>query len=420
MGKVKITTLKNGLRVITDTIDSMHSVALGVWVGVGTRNEDPRDNGVAHMVEHMLFKGTPKRSASQIAEEVENVGGDINAYTSRELTSYHVHLLKEDVRLGVDIIADMYLNSLLSEGEIDRERDVIIQEIGMCNDTPDDLIFDIYFETAYPGQPIGLPILGRVENIETVKRSQLQAYIKRWYTPENTVISAAGAIDHAEFVKLVEEYFSDFKAAPTEDAPLAIYKGGDLRLDKDLEQSHLVLGFQSFSRLDPDYYTAQALSTLFGGGMSSRLFQEIREKRGLVYTIMSFNAAYQDDGQFGVYAGTGPEKLKDIVPVICDEILKLGQDVSEAELARAKSQMKANILMGRESMMSRADYQAKHLIFRKEALDAQQMIAGIEAVDLDSIRRVCSRIFTTKPTVAALGPLKKLEAYDRIEERLAA
>lgn len=420
MSAIEITTLKNGLRVITDTIGSMHSVALGVWVGVGTRNEDPSDNGVAHMVEHMLFKGTPKRSAQQIVEQVENVGGEINAYTSRELTSYHIHLLKQDVRLGLDIIADMYLNSLLPDKEVERERDVIIQEIGMCNDTPDDLIFDVYFETAYPGQPLGLPILGRVENIENMKKAQLQGYIKRWYTPENTVISAAGAVEHQEFVKLVEEYFSDFNAAPTEDAQLAIYKGGDLRLDKDLEQTHLVLGFQSFSRLDQDYYTAQALSTLFGGGMSSRLFQEVREKRGLVYTIMSFHAAYQDDGLFGVYAGTGPDKLKDIVPVICDEILRLGQDITEAELARAKSQMKANILMGRESMMSRADYQAKQLIFRKEALDADKMIAGIEAVDLAAIHRVCDRIFVTKPTVAALGPLKNLESYDKIEERLAA
>lgn len=420
MSGIRTTTLSNGLRIVTDSVESMYSTALGIWTGIGTRHEDPAENGIAHMVEHMLFKGTKTRNALQIVEEIETVGGSMNAYTSREVTSYHVHMLKDDVGLGLEILADMYLNSTLPEEEIERERQVIIQEIGMSNDTPDDLIFDHYFETAYPGQSMGAPILGRVYNIEAMTRPMLERYIHKFYTPANTVISAAGAIEHDDFVAQVEKLMDGMSPAKPETGKQAAYKGGEIRTQRDLEQAHIVLGFHGLNRLDPDYQAVQALSTLLGGGMSSRLFQEIREKRGLVYSIFSFHSGYQDDGQFGVYAGTGPDKLTEIIPVICDELLKVGTQAREDELARAKAQLKASLLMGRESMTTRADQQAKHMLFRNEAFDLDARIAAIEAVDLAAIARVSKRIFTSDLTLAALGPVKSLESFDSIKRRLSS
>ena len=418
MTSIQTTTLPNGLRVVTDHLEGMHSVALGIWVGVGTRHENMKHNGVAHMVEHMLFKGTKTRDALQIAQEIENVGGSFNAYTSREVTSYHVHLLAEDTALGLAVMSDMYLNSTLPPEEIERERDVILQEIGMCNDTPDDLVFDIFSETAYPGQALGAPILGRAENIEAMSQDHLRGYIEEFYHPANTVISAAGAVEHDAFVQQVEDAFASQSASSRSLHKPADYQGGEMRLTKDLEQSHFILGFQGLGRHDEDYYAAQALSTLLGSGMSSRLFQEVREKRGLVYSIFSYHSGFQDDGTFGIYAGTGPDKLAEIFPVICDEVLKVGGDISEDELYRAKAQLKAGLLMGRESMMTRADQQAKYLLFRDQKFDVEVLVDAIERVDCSAIVRVADRIFTSKPTLAALGPLENLEPFERIEKRL--
>jgi predicted Zn-dependent peptidase len=420
MSTINITTLDNGLRVITDSIESVQSVALGIWVGVGTRDENLTHNGVAHMVEHMLFKGTPSRSAAKIAEDIENVGGSMNAYTSREITSYHIHLLKNDAPLALEVLADMYRNSSFPDDEIEREREVILQEIGMCNDTPDDLIFDEYFEAAYPAQSFGAPILGRTDTVEAMSRSVMTDYVKRLYTAGRTVISAAGNIEHDVFVKQVESLFGGLDRDSAQENLPANYSGGEVRLAKDLEQSHFILGFQGLSRKEDDFCAAQALSTLLGSGMSSRLFQEVREKRGLVYSIFSFHSGYQDDGQFGIYAGTGPEKMDEIVPVICDEVLKVGGDVTDVELKRAKAQIKANLLMGRESMMSRADQHAKYMLFRDQGFDIENLVAQIDAVDLNGISRVAERIFTSTPTLAALGPLDKLESFDSVKGRLAA
>lgn len=420
MSIIKTTELDNGLQIITDHVDSVDTVALGIWVGVGTRNENRIHNGVAHMVEHMLFKGTDTRDAPQIAREIENVGGSMNAYTSRELTSYHVHLLKNDVGLGLDVLADMYKNSTFPEDEIEREREVILQEIGMCNDTPDDLIFDLHFETAYPHQAFGAPILGSTKTVSQMSKTTMLDYISRFYSAERTVISAAGNIDHDAFVEQVDGLFRRLSASSNVTPVGALYEGGEVRMQKDLEQSHLILGFQGLSRLDEDYYAAQALSTVLGSGMSSRLFQEVREKRGLVYSIFSFHSGFQDTGQFGIYAGTGPDKLDEIVPVICDEVLKVGSDVSENELSRAKTQLKSSLMMGRESMMTRADQQAKYMLFREKAFDLDALVSQIDAIDLDAIGRVAGKIFSSKPTLSALGPLEKLEGYEKVEGRLAA
>lgn len=417
----KITTLPNGLRVLTDYVSAVDSVALGIWADVGTRHENMADNGVAHMVEHMMFKGTPGRTALQIAEQIEDVGGQINAYTSREVTAYHIHLLKDDLLLAVDILGDIIQNSHMPEDEVERERDVILQEIGMTVDTPDDLVFDQYQETAYPGQALGAPILGRTDIIGNMQRQTLMDYVRRFYTPRRLVVAASGNVDHDSFVRAVESAMGALPADTQDNAAPASYRGGEHREEKALEQAHIVMGFRGLARADDDYYTAVALATALGGGMSSRLFQEIREKRGLVYSVFAFHSAYQDDGQFAIYAGTGPDRLPELMPVMCDEIAKVVSDLMTAEeLVRAKAQMRASLVMSRESMMTRANQNAKHLIHFGTEMNVQEKLARIDAVTLEDMRRVAQTIFASKPTLAALGPLSQLEDYDVLGKRLAA
>lgn len=415
---IELTTLPNGLRVMTDTVKEVDSVALGMWVDVGTRHEDMKDNGVAHMVEHMMFKGTPTRNTTEIVEQLEDVGANVNAYTGREITAYHVHLLKEDMPLALDIYSDFIQHSNMPEDEIERERGVILQEIGMNNDQPDDLVFDYYQEIAYPGQTLGASILGDPAIISGMKRDTMMDYVRRFYSPKRMVVSAAGHVDHQDFVKRVADLFTDLPPDLNFEPKAADYQGGDRREEKDLEQSHILIGFQGIERKHKDMFAVVALATILGGGMSSRLFQEIREKRGLVYSIFSFHTTYQDDGQFAVYAGTGPEHLPELVPVVCEEILKFADTLTEKELDRAKAQMRANLLMGRESMMSRANQQAKHLIHFDEVLDTQLKIRQIDQLTTQDVARMARHIFATKPTVAALGPIGQLESYDAIAARL--
>lgn len=418
MTALEITKLSNGLRIVTDRVTSVESVAVGVWVGVGTRDEDLTYNGTAHMVEHMLFKGTKTRNALVIAQVIENVGGHINAYTSREVTSYHIHLLKDDVILALDVLSDIVQHSTMPDNEIERERDVILQEIGMCYDTPDDIIFDNYFETAYPNQTFGAPILGTNKIIESMSRETLMNFTKQLYTPSNMVICASGNIDHDHFVKQVEEKFNALPKDQKRNHTPSKYQGGEHRESRDLEQSHVILGFEGVSRVSDDYYAAQTLATVMGGGMSSRLFQEVREKRGLVYSIYSFHSAHSDGGQFGIYAGTGPDKLPELVPVICNEIKKIGSNIKAEELDRAKSQLRSSILIARESMMSRADQNAKAMLLRGSIRSTDEIIERINAVDIEALEKVSKEIFSSTPTLAALGPLGALEDFDKIKDRL--
>lgn len=416
----KITTLSNGLRVITDVVTSVESVAIGVWAGVGTRNEDLKINGAAHMVEHMLFKGTKKRDALEIAEVIENVGGNMNAYTSREMTSYYIHLLKDDLPLALEVLSDMVQNSIMPEEEIERERGVILQEIGMCHDTPDDIIFDHYFETAYPKQALGAPILGTTDIIQLMSRESLMGYVDRFYTPSQLILCVSGNFDEQQLIKMAEDKFSDLPSAKPHEDVEANYQGGEFRETRELEQSHVIMGFKGVSQTDENYYAAQILTTILGGGMSSRLFQEIREKRGLVYSVYSFHSAYKDDGQLGIYAGTGPEKLPELIPVMCDEVLKIGGSIQEQELQRAKAQLKSSTLMARESMMSRADQNAKSMILRGCLRTIDEIINAINAVTIDDLDILSKQIFSGTPTLAALGPLDQLEDFEKIKERLVA
>ena len=416
----QVSTLANGLRVATDQIETVESVSLGIWIDVGTRHEPPELNGVAHFLEHMAFKGTERRSARAIAEEIEAVGGHVNAYTSRESTAYYAKVLKEDVPLALDILGDILQHSTFDPEELDRERTVILQELGQANDTPDDIIFDYFQERAYPDQAMGRPVLGRPEIIRELSREAVVSYLRDHYGARRMVVAAAGNLEHERLLELAAKLLSGFPADRSVATEPAQYSGGDRRENRDLEQLHLVLGFPGVALGDPDFYAASVLSTAFGGGMSSRLFQEIREKRGLVYAIHSFVHGYRDGGLFGIYAGTGEEEVAELAPALCEEATRLADGLTEIELNRAKTQMKAGLLMSLESTSVRCEQLAQHLLIHGTPFDPPEVVRRIEAVDETAIRRVVDRWYSAPPTLTALGPLSRLEDFDRLRARLAA
>jgi len=416
----QLATLANGLRIVTDRIDTVDTVSLGIWVDVGTRHEAPEVNGAAHFLEHMAFKGTERRSARAIAEEIEAVGGHLNAYTSRESTAYYAKVLKEDLPLALDILADILLHSSFDPAEFERERAVILQEIGQANDTPDDIIFDHFQERAFPDQAMGRPVLGSPEILRRLSREAVMAYLRDHYGASRMVLSASGNLDHDRVAELADRLLSAMPAEREISAEPARYTGGEHRQQRDLEQLHVVLGFPGLTLGDPDYYAASVLSTAFGGGMSSRLFQEVREKRGLAYTIHSFTHSFRDGGLFGIYAGTGEEEAGELVPVLCDETLRLADGLLPVELARAKAQMKAGLLMSLESTGARCEQMAQHMLIHGTPFDPAEMVGHIEAVDDAAIGRVVAGWRSAPPTLAALGPTARLEDFDRLRTRLAA
>jgi predicted Zn-dependent peptidase len=416
----QLSTLTNGLRVATDRVDTVDTVSLGIWIDVGTRHEPAEINGVAHFLEHMAFKGTERRSALAIAEEIEAVGGHLNAYTSRESTAYYAKVLKEDIPLALDILSDILQHSTFDPEEFERERTVILQEIGQANDTPDDIIFDYFQERAFPDQAMGRPVLGRPEIIRRLGRDAVLAYLRAHYGARRMVLAAAGHLDHERIVDLAEELLGGTPADRSATTEPARYTGGDRREHRALEQLHLVLGFPAPAVDHPDYYAAAVLSTAFGGGMSSRLFQEIREKRGLVYAIHSFVHGYRDGGLFGIYAGTGEAEAAELVPALCEQAVRLEAGLSPVELNRAKTQMKAGLLMSLESTSARCEQLAQHLLIHGTPFDPVDIVRRIEAVDDDAISRVVARWRSGPPTLVGLGPVGGLEEFDRVRERLAA
>ena len=415
---VDVTTLANGLRVVTDAMPRLQSASVGVWVDAGARYETPEVNGVAHLLEHMAFKGTKRRNAQTIAEEIEAVGGHLNAYTSREQTAYFARVLRDDVPLAVDILADILQHSVFDAAELERERTVVVQEIGQTEDTPDDIIFDQLQATAYPDQPLGWSILGTVERVENMAREALAGFMRRHYLGPRMVLVAAGAVEHAAIVALAEDAFGDLSSADAPEFAPASYAGGDYRDHRDLEQVHFAMGLPGLRYHDDDFYASQVMSTVLGGGMSSRLFQEIRENRGLVYSIYSFVSAYMDGGLFGIYAGTGAKEVEELIPVVCDELVKLSHDITDEEAARARSQLKASILMSRESSGSRAEQLAQQLIAYGRPLPVAEIGEKIEAVDVAALQSLAKRLAASRPTLAALGPVGRVEALDRVAARL--
>jgi len=418
MNGVQASTLSNGMRVVTDTVETVQTASLGVWVGAGTRNEPRAINGVAHLLEHMAFKGTNRRSAVDIAREIEDVGGQINAYTSREQTAYYAKVLHGDAPLAMEILADILQNSIFDPDELARERAVVLQEIGQSYDTPDDIIFDHFQATAFPDQPLGRPVLGHPEIIESMPRDTIMDYMRQTYCGEAMVLSAAGRVDHETFVAMAEELFAGLQTQSGSEMVKGTYVGGNYREDRELEQVHFVLGFPGFSYHDDAFYAASVLSSLFGGGMSSRLFQEIRERRGLAYSIYSFLTSYSDCGLFSIYAGTGREEAGELTKSLSAEIHRFGATLEESEVQRARNQLEAATLMALESMGVRCEQMAQQNLLFDRQIPIDEQISKIKAVEVDAVIAVADRIFTGRPTIAAMGPLDQLADYDTIATSL--
>ncbi|WNK01020.1 pitrilysin family protein [Thalassospiraceae bacterium LMO-JJ14] len=414
---VRVTTLDNGMRVATDSMQNVETVTLGTWVGIGARDEAAEVNGISHLLEHMVFKGTERRTARQIAEEIEAVGGHLNAYTSRENTAYYAKVLKDDIDLAVDLVSDIVMHATMDAQELEREKSVICQEIHQSHDTPDDIVFDLFQEAAYPEQAIGRPVLGTEEIIRSLDRSDVDGYRSQSYTAPQSLFCAAGKVDHDHLVELISETFAPLPQLKANGRETARYKGGDIRLDRDLEQVHIVLGLDGVGYKDDDFYAASVLSTVFGGGMSSRLFQEVREERGLAYSIYSFLSCYEDSGIFGIYAGTGAEHLGDLIPLLVDEAHKVAKTLTAEETQRARAQLKASILMARESTSSRTEQMARHLMLFDRPIPPEEIVAKIDAVDDDAVRAVAERLFRGVPSVSAIGPVKGLESADSLSAR---
>ncbi|HEY4264869.1 MAG TPA: pitrilysin family protein [Micropepsaceae bacterium] len=415
---VEITRLPSGLIVATDPMPHLMSAALGVWVNCGARHETPAESGLSHMLEHMAFKGTATRTAKDIATEIEAVGGDINAYTSREQTAFHARVLKDDVGLALDMIADILIYSSFDEGELEREREVIIQEIGQTRDTPDDLIFDYLQEASYPDQPMGWPIFGSEKTVAGFSRGDLVSFMGRHYRAGAMMLIASGAVEHEAMVEAARRLFSPVAEGTERESLPAEFRGGDMRTLDDLEQAHLAFAFPGVASADPDAITAQVFATALGGGMSSRLFQEAREKRGLCYSIYAFSHSYRDTGTIGIYSGTAEDKCGEVAPLIAAEIEAMATGATEEEASRARAQLKASLLMGLESPHQRCELMAGHLYAYGRVLGLDEVIARVDAVDAGALRRFAERLCRTgNPAVAAVGPVKRLESRDDFARR---
>ncbi len=412
---VDVTVLENGLRVASEFMPGLESAAVGVWVEAGARYETEAVNGIAHMLEHMAFKGTERRSAFEIAREIEAVGGHMNAYTSREQTAYFIRVLREDVPLAVDILADILQHSVFDDTELERERAVIIQEIGQTEDTPDDIIFDHLQAEAYPSQPIGRSILGTTERVSALARADLTGFMQSQYLAPKMILGAAGAVDHDNLVDLTQRHFNNLPGGAGPDYAPARYLGGDSRDQRDLEQVHFAMALPGLAYGDDDFYACQVMSTILGGGMSSRLFQEVREKRGLCYSVFSFASSFSDGGFFGIYAGTGEAEAADLVPVICDVLITMPDDLEEAEVMRARAQLKAGLMMSLETPGSRAEQIARQMMIYGRPLSSREIIAQVDAVQVTDVKRVLRRICSAgPPTTAAVGPLNGLASHASI------
>ncbi len=396
------------------------SASVGIWVTAGARNERAEQNGIAHFLEHMAFKGTQNRSALQIAEAIEDVGGYINAYTSREVTAYYTRVLENDVSLAVDVLADILLNPVFDEAEIEVERGVILQEIGQSLDTPDDVIFDWLQEKAYPDQPLGRTILGPVERINAFAKPDLQNFVAEHYGPEQMILAASGAVDHEKLCKLAETLFGHLPKRAATAATTAEFGGGERRVEKALEQAHFALGFESPSYRSDEIYVGQVYASILGGGMSSRLFQEIRENRGLCYSIFAQAGAYEDTGLLTIYAGTSKEQLPDLAALTVDELRRSISDISDIEVNRARAQMKAGLLMGLESPSNRAERMARLIQIWGYVPDLSDTIARIDAVDAASVRAFAEAMMADAKTALALyGPVDAAPSLDDLKARCA-
>ncbi len=417
---VEFHTLSNGFRIVTENMPSLESASLGIWVTAGGRHERVEQNGIAHFLEHMAFKGTKTRSALQIAEAIEDVGGFINAYTSREMTAYYVRVLGQDVGLGLDVISDILLNPVFDPKEIEVERGVILQEIGQSLDTPDDVVFDWLQEASYPKQSIGRTILGPEERVKAFNRDDLQGFVAERYGPSQMILSAAGAVDHDTIVREAERLFGHLAERPSAPVDKAQFIGSEKREVKELEQAHFTLSLEGPDYRDPEIYTAQIFASAFGGGMSSRLFQEVREKRGLCYSIFAQAGAFADSGMMTIYAGTSGAQLGELATLTVDEIKRAADDMSDAEVERARAQMKAGLLMGLESPANRAERLARLVAIWDRVPPLAETVAMIDAVDTRKVRDFAAGLANANAAMALYGPVQDAPTLADLKARLVA
>jgi predicted Zn-dependent peptidase len=416
---VQVTRLPSGLTVVTDDMPHLKTATLGVWVDAGSRDETADEHGISHLLEHMAFKGTRRRSARQIAEEIEAVGGDLNAATSIESTAYYARVLKPDVPLALDVLADILGEPAFDVDELKREQNVIVQEIGATEDAPDDLVFDRLQETAFPKQAVGRSILGTPATVRSFTPARLRNYLARNYRGPDMLVAAAGAVEHDRLVAEAERRFAAF-TGPAAPAPEQAKFGGGTRVEqRDLEQVHIALALEGIPVTDEALYSLQVFTNVLGGGMSSRLFQEVREKRGLCYAIHAFHMPYSDTGLFGLYAGTDQADAPELMRVVIDEIAGATENLNEVEVARAKAQMRVGALMALESSEARIGQLARQMLAYGRPIPLDEIVGKIDAVSVETARAAGRALITrSRPAIAALGPGNGLESTAAIAESL--
>ncbi len=418
---VETTTLDSGMTVLTHNMPHLESASLGVWVKSGSRSELPNEHGISHLLEHMAFKGTTSRSARDIAEAIEGVGGEVNAATSVEHTGYFARILKEDVGLAADIIADILQNSVFDKSELAREQQVIVQEIGAARDDPDDHVFDLFQGVSFPDQPIGRTILGTAESVRGFRPDAIRSYMDRNYTGDRMILAAAGNVDHDRLVRVAEERFAGLEPASKTQPEAARYVGGEERFETDHEQAHIVLGLEGRPYNSDGFYAVQVLSSILGGGMSSRLFQEVRENRGLCYSVYAFHWAFADSGVFGVAAATGGEEVSDLVTVVLDELRRAADTITDEEVVRVRNQIRAGLLMSLESPSARAGQIARQQILWGRIIPLDETVERINRITADRVRQVAHQMFDTdRISIAGIGPVSGLPDHDTVVSRLRA
>ena len=417
--EVRLTRLDSGLTIATQAMVHLESVALGVWIGTGSRNEKASEHGISHLLEHMAFKGTKNRNAREIAEAIEAVGGEVNAATSVDNTAYYVRLLKDDTALGIDVLGDILTHSVFDPEELERERHVVVQEIGAALDTPEDRVFDNFQSAAYGDQPIGRPILGTIDSIRSFDRETLHAFLRRHYCAQHMVLAAAGRVDHDEIVKLADSAFADIAQIPPPSADKARFAGGEILEEKALQEAQILIGFGAPALRDPDHYVGRILATILGDGMASRLFQEVREARGLCYSISAFHWPFEETGLIGIHAATGEEDLAELMPVVVTELAKMADRIEAGELERAKAQLRATLLMALESPVARAGQMARHMLIYGRPLSVAEIVEKIEAVTVADVIGLAGRIFAGPGALAAIGPIEPLPELGEITSQLA-
>jgi predicted Zn-dependent peptidase len=417
---VKVSKLANGLTIVSHGRPEVETVSLGLWIGAGSRCESPAEHGVAHFLEHMAFKGTARRTALQIAEEIEAVGGDLNAATGVDTTAYYARVLRADVGLALDLLSDIILFPRFDSVEFGREREVILQEIAASFDSPEDMVFDLAQELAFPDQSLGRPILGTPKSVKSFRPAHLSAYLAAHYRASDLVLAAAGAVDHEALVEQAQRCLEALDGGKAPDPQPALYRGGLAHSRKIFEQTHLVLAFEGHPFRHPDYYAAQLCAGALGGGMSSRLFQEVRERRGLCYAIYAFASGLSDSGMFAIYAATSPDRADELLAVIRDELMRAAESgFSEDELSRVRAQVKMGLLAGLESSGARAEQLARQILVYGRPLSSEELIESVEKVTREDIQGQVQRLLRSPVSLATAGPIRRVAKFDNLAAKFA-